>query len=196
MTTGKRASKTPVAKQARARIAGRGDAQALVREMRALTEGQFEFWINALKGAVAVMEGDAAVFKDDNRQKTISWWYVLMYLLEVHAATNQGLFGARTGKAAKADRSFTEGLVSMKQLSHDLRHKFQEETVRRYVSDLKRCNLVDHEGRGPEALVKLSVPAIRALVDTIDQWLDAFGSLHADLEQMRASLAAGTPDTP
>jgi len=192
MVTAKRARKTVVRKRAPARGDGRGDAQTLLREMRTLTENQFEFCINALKRAVAIMKGDEEVFKDDNRQKTISWWYVLMYLLEVHAATNKSLFEKA---AAQTDKSFTEGLVSMKKLSRDLGHRFQEETVRRYVSDLKRCRLVAHQGRGPEALVMLSVPAIRALVDTIDQWLTAFGSLHEDLERMRASLkvAADAP---
>jgi hypothetical protein len=40
---------------------------------------------------------------------------------------------------------------------------------RRYIFDLKGCGLIALWGRGPEAQVQLTAPAIPALTDTIRQ---------------------------
>jgi hypothetical protein len=39
----------------------------------------------------------------------------------------------------------------------------------RYIFDLKSCGLIALQGRGPEAQVQLTAPAILALADTIRQ---------------------------
>ena len=44
----------------------------------------------------------------------------------------------------------------------------------RYIFDLKGCGLIALQGRGPEAQVQLTAPAILALTDTIRQWVTTF----------------------
>jgi hypothetical protein len=143
----------------------------LIRDFREITEDQFDFWLSCLNRAVEVMGGDRDEFSRDDRQKTISYWYVLMFLLEVYAADSDPF-------STKAeDTSYTGGILSMRKLSRDLRDRYKEETVRRYVSDLKRCRLISHDGRGPDAMVKLSAATVFALTDTIRQWIKAFRAL-------------------
>ena len=168
-------------KRASGRGEGGSDAQVLVHMVRELTEAQFDFWIACLNRAVVVMGGKANEFGRDDRQKTISYWYVLMFLLEIYAAEKNPF------DVKKDDVWLTEGLVSMRTLSRHLRDRYRQETVRRYVSDLKRCGLIAHEGRGPEAMVKLSAPAIAALADTIRQWMTAFRDLDRRYGKMWAS---------
>jgi hypothetical protein len=147
------------------------EARVLVRMFRELTEAQFDFWIDSLNRAVVAMGGRDGAFTRDDRQKTVSYWYLLMVLLELYSAEHNP-FGHRKGEAG-----YTAGLITMRALAEDFRGRYKEETVRRYVSDLKRCGLIAHEGRGPEALVKLSMPAIAALIDTIRHWAAAFREL-------------------
>ena len=167
-------------KQASGSLEKNSNAQVVVHMFRELTEAQFDFWITCLNHAVVAMGGDEDEFTRDDRQKTISYWYLLMFLLEIYAA-NHNPFEVRKGEKWSSD-----GLVSMRKLSRDLRARFKEETVRRYVSDLKRCGLIAHEGRGPEAMVKLSAPAILALADTIRQWVAAFRELDRCFGEMGA----------
>jgi hypothetical protein len=145
-----------------------GDAQSLVRLLRVLTEEQFDYWITCLNHAATAMGSDARKFTRDDRQKTISYWYLLMFLLEIYAA-NRNPFDVRKG-----DVSLSVGLASMKQLSRSFKDRYKEETIRRYLFDLKRYGLIALEGRGPDAMVQLSAPAIVALSDTIRQWIATF----------------------
>src|SRR5262245_6857600 len=69
------------------------NAQALVQLIRILTEEQFDFWITCLNEATDAMvdatdasAADIDPFTPDDRQKTISYWYLLMYLLEIYSA--------------------------------------------------------------------------------------------------------------
>src|SRR5262249_46127096 len=132
------------------------EAQALVQMFRVLTEEQFDFWITALNRAAATMNVDAEEFTRDDRQKTISYWYLLMFLLELHAARRDP-FAVRKGETW-----LSEGLVSMKQLSRTFKDRYREETIRRYIFDLKAHGLIVLDGRGPEANVQLTAPAILA----------------------------------
>jgi hypothetical protein len=157
---------------ARKQAGAAGDeARVLVRMFRELTEAQFDFWIDSLNRAVVAMGGAAGEFSRDDRQKTVSYWSLLMVLLELYAAQHNP-FALR-----KAEAGHTAGLITMRALADDFRGRYKEETVRRYISDLKRCGLIAHEGRGPEAKVKLAIPAIVALVDTINHWAAAFRDL-------------------
>jgi len=157
-----------------------GEAQALVHMFRVLTEEQFDFWIGALNRATAAMESGAKPFTRDDRQMTISYWYLLMFLLEAYCADGNP-FAVRKG-----DRWMSEGLVSMKALSRHLKGRYKEETVRRYVFDLKQCGLIALDGRGPKAMLRLSAPAILALTDTIRHWVTAFRSADRRLQRMKA----------
>lgn len=145
-----------------------GDAQSLVRMLRVLTEEQFDYWITCLNRAAKAMGSDAEQFTRDDRQKTISYWYLLMFLLEIYAA-NRNPFDVKKG-----DAWWSVGLAPMKQLSRSFKDRYKEETIRRYLFDLKRCGLIALAGRGPEAMVQLSAPAILALADTIRQWIVTF----------------------
>ena len=78
---------------------------------RVLTEEQFDFWLTCLDRAVVAMGGDPAKFTRDDRQKTISYWYLLMYLLEIYAAGRKNPFEVKRGR-----HSLSGGLVSMKKL--------------------------------------------------------------------------------
>jgi hypothetical protein len=138
---------------------------------RELTEDQFDFWISCLNRAVFAAGGEEDEFSRDDRQKTISYWYLLMFLLEIYAV-DRNPFEIKCG-----DNSWTDGIVSMKRLSRDLRDRYKEETVRRYVFDLKRCGLLTLDGRGPVAMIKLFAPTIFALTETIRQWIKAFREL-------------------
>lgn len=148
-----------------------GDAQTLVHLFRVLTEEQFDYWISCLNRAVVAMGGPNGHFTRDDRQKTISYWYLLMFLLEIYS-TDRNPFEVKKGEAWLSD-----GLSSMEKLASDLGDRFKEETVRRYVFDLKSHGLIAIEGRGPAGMVKLSAPAILALTDTIRQWVSAFRDL-------------------
>src|SRR5262249_37321084 len=125
------------------------EAQALVQMFRVLTEEQFDFWITALNRAAAAMDVDAAEFTRDDRQKTISYWYLLMFLLELYAARRAPF------AVGKGETWLSEGLVSMKQLSRPFKGPYREETIRRYVFDLKAYGLIALDGRGPEANLQL-----------------------------------------
>jgi hypothetical protein len=157
------------------------DAQTVVHMFRVLTDEQFDFWIACLNRAMAAMGAEAETFTRDDRQKTISYWYILMYLLELYAGDNNP-FRARDGEIWLSD-----GLLSMKQLSSDFTDRYKEETVRRYVFDLKRCGLVALKGRGPEAMVQLTAPAIFALAETIRQWTATFREVDRRIQQMDMS---------
>src|SRR5215813_14059004 len=144
------------------------NAQSLVRLLRVLTEEQFDYWITCLNRAAKAMGSDAEEFTRDDRQKTISYWYLLMFLLELYAA-NRNPFDVKKGEVW-----WTVGLASMKQLSRSFKDRYKDETVRRYLFDLKRYGLIAIDGRGPEAMLQLSAPAILALADTIRQWIVTF----------------------
>ena len=157
-----------MAARKQAGAAAAGDAQSLVRLWRVLTEEQFNYWITCLNRAAKAMGSDAEELTRDDRQKTISYWYLLMFLLEVYAE-NHNPFDVKRG-----DRWWSVGLASMKQLSKSIKDRYKEETIRRYLFDLKQHGLIALDGRGPEAMVQLSAPAILALADTIRQWIVAF----------------------
>jgi hypothetical protein len=144
------------------------EVQDLVKLYRRITEEQFDFWLSSLNRAVAKMGGTREEFTDDDRQKTISYWYLLMSLLEIYAAANNPF------AASKTDSSWSEGLTSMEDLTLAFADRFKAETVRRYVTDLKRCRLVALDGRGPNASVKLSTATVFALTDTMRHWTAAF----------------------
>lgn len=172
-----------VATKAKSRGSGKtatgGDAQMLVQMFRVVTDEQFDFWITCLNRAAAANGGRGNVFTRDDRQKTISYWYLLMYLLETYAA-GRNPFEVRSGETW-----LSEGLVSMKTLASDFKERFKEETIRRYVFDLKQYGLIAIEGRGPEAMLQLSSPAIVALTDTIRQWVTAFRDVDRRVQKMR-----------
>jgi hypothetical protein len=157
-----------------------GDAQTLVHLFRVLTDEQFDFWIACLNRAATAMGAGAEEFTRDDRQKTISYWYVLMFLLEIYAA-DCNPFDVRKG-----GEGLSSGLVSVRQLSRDLKDRYKEETVRRYLFDLKRYGLIALEGRGPEAMVQLSAPAVLALADTIRQWVATFRDVDRRLQKIGA----------
>jgi len=157
-----------------------GDAQMVVRLFRMVTEEQFDTWLMCLNRAAVAMGSDAEPFTRDDRQKTISYWYLLMGLLEVYAATHSPF------EVKKGETWWSAGLISMKELSRDLADRYKEETVRRYLFDLKRRGLIALDGRGPAALVQLSAPAIMALADTIRQWVTAFRDVDRRLQRTGA----------
>jgi hypothetical protein len=155
-----------------------GDAQTLVHLFRVLTDEQFDFWITCLNRAATAMGADAEELTRDDRQKTISYWYLLMLLLEAYAA-DRNPFDVGRGEAW-----LSAGLVSVRQLSRDLKDRYKEETIRRYLFDLKRYGLIALEGRGPEAMVQLSAPAVLALADTIRQWVATFRDVDRRLQKI------------
>lgn len=172
------------AKPAAARPAagGRGrnasNEQMLVELFRVLTEEQFDYWIACLNRAVVTMGGKADAFTRDDRQKTISYWYLLMFLLETYAA------GRNPFAVGKGETWLSEGLMSMEALSKELGSRFKEETIRRYVFDLKSFGLIALQGRGAKASVQLSAPAVRALTDTIRQWVVTFREVDKRIGQL------------
>lgn len=155
-------------------------ARETVHRVRELTETQFDFWLACLNRAVSAMGGPGGAFTPDDRQKTVSYWYLLMFLLEIYA-TRKNPFAV-----AQDDTSVSHGLLSMRELSQALRSRYKEETVRRYVSDLKRCRLVFQKGRGADAMIMLAAPAILALTDTMRHWMAAFRDLERRFEHIRA----------
>ena len=168
-----------MAKQSQTNAHRHRDAQALVRLFRVLTEEQFDFWITALNRAAAATGAKAKEFTRDDRQKTISYWYLLMFLLEIYAA-GRNPFDVRKGETLPSD-----GLLSMQQLARAFEDRYKTETIRRYVFDLKGCGLIVLEGRGPDAKVRLAAPAIKALADTIRRWVDTFRDVDRRVQAMR-----------
>ncbi len=160
------------------RKTGGGDAQALVHMFRVLTEEQFDYWITCLNRAVAAVGGSAGAFTRDDRQKTISYWYLLMFLLETYAARHDPF------ELKKGHTWLSDGLVSMQQLSRSFEDRYKVETIRRYVFDLKQYGLIALTGRGPDAMVQLTAPAILALTDTIRQWVTTFREVDRRIQEM------------
>ena len=161
----------------------------LVHAVRELTEDQFEYWISCLNRAVALRGGEADTFTSDDRQMTISYWYILMYLLELYAAEKNPFDVDDVDRLADG---LTSNLVTMHKLSRDLRERYKAETVRRYVGDLRRYRLIMQEGRGPSATLQLTAPAIRAAVYTIRHWVIEFGKLDPMLQDFfKSSRATG-----
>ena len=78
----------------------------------------------------------------------------------------------------------TEGLVSMKQLTRDFKGRFKEQTIRRYVFDLKARGLITLKGRGADAMVQLAAPAILALTDTIRRWIVTFRDVDQRVQKL------------
>jgi hypothetical protein len=144
------------------------DEQLLVELFRVLTEEQFDYWIASLNHAVAGAGGKGDAFTRDDRQKTISYWYLLMFLLEIYAGSHNPF------AVGKGETWVSDGLVSMKALSRDFKGRYKEETIRRYVFDLKQHGLIALDGRGGDAMLRLSAPAILALANTIRQWVTTF----------------------
>jgi hypothetical protein len=159
---------------------GGSDEEMLVRLFRVLTEEQFDYWIARLNRAVAAMGGKANTFTRDDRQKTISYWYLLMFLLETYAARHDPF------KVGKGETWQSDGLVSMMALSRDFKDRYKVETIRRYVFDLKQCGLISLQGRGGEAMLQLSAPAILALTDTIRQWVTTFRDVDRRIKKLNA----------
>src|SRR5262249_16920370 len=106
---------------------GGNQAQILVRLFRELTEEQFDYWIDCLNSATAAMKGKGAAFTRDDRQKTISYWYLLMFLLEVYAKNSDPF------AAGKEENWVTSGLLTMKTLTQEFEHRYKEQTIRRYM---------------------------------------------------------------
>lgn len=156
------------------------DEQMLVRLFRILTEEQFDYWIACLNRAAAAAGGKGEPFTRDDRQKTISYWYLLMFLLETYAASHNPF------AVVKSDKWVSDGLVSMKALSRDFKERYKEETIRRYVFDLKQHGLIALDGRGGDAVLRLSAPAILALTDTIRQWVTTFRDVDRRIEKLKA----------
>lgn len=98
----------------------------------------------------------------------------------VHYAANKHPFDV--DDVEKLVDGLSVELVSMQKLSRDLRNRFKVETVRRYIGDLKRFGLIVQEGRGPLSTIRLTGPAIRALVYTIRHWVVEFGKLNPLLQ--------------
>ncbi len=90
---------------------------------RVLTDEQFDYWIACLNRAVTAMGGAADTFTRDDRQKTISYWYLLMFLLETYAA------GSNPFRVRKGETWLSEGLVSMRALQRDFKDRYKEETI-------------------------------------------------------------------
>lgn len=172
------ATKTRAKPQGSGKAATSSEAQTLVQMFRVVTDEQFDFWITSLNRA-ATKGGRANAFTRDDRQKAISYWYLLMFLLETYAA-ERNPFEVRSGETW-----LSEGLVSMKTLASDFKARFKEETIRRYVFDLKQYGLIALDGRGGDAMVQLSAPAIVALTDTIRQWVTAFRDVDRRVQKMR-----------
>lgn len=137
-----------------------------------------DFWIECLNNASAAMRAKTKKYSRDDRQKTISYWYLLMYLLEIYAA------GHNPFEVEKGETWVTEGLVSMSQLTRDFKGRFKEQTVRRYVFDLKARGLIALKGRGADAMVQLTAPAILALADTVRQWIVTFRDVDQRVRKM------------
>jgi hypothetical protein len=72
----------------------------------------------------------------------------------------------------------------MKQLGRDFKGRYEPETIRRYVFDLKQRGLIALEGRGPKAMVQLSAPAILALTATIREWVVNFRDVDSRIRAM------------
>jgi hypothetical protein len=157
---------------------GDGSQQELVRMFRILTEAQFDFWLGSLNDAARAMGSKARKFDSDDRQKTISYWYLLMFLLEIYAASRNP-FDVR-----ESERWLSDGLVSMKVLMRSFRGRFKQDTVRRYVFDLKQRGLIALDGRGPNGMVQLSAPAILALANTVREWVKNFREVDERIRKM------------
>src|SRR5262249_37390693 len=111
-----------------------GGALQLVSDVRELTEEQFDFWLRCLNRAVELRGGKVGTFSPGDRQMTISYWYILMYLLELYAADNNPF---DVDDVERLDDGVTGELTSMQKLTRDLKRRYKGETVRRYVADLR-----------------------------------------------------------
>jgi hypothetical protein len=142
--------------------------------------GRFAFWLRSLNRAAKKTSGRSDNFKEGDLDQTISYWYVLMYLMEVYAR-NEDVFSV-----ADNDISFSKPFVSQTSALEAIQElcEFKEPTVRRYLWDLKTLNLLKVEGRGGEAMISLSKPLIFALAETMQRWTQEFRDLNERYEKL------------
>jgi hypothetical protein len=143
-------------------------AYELISSFNELTDTQFDFWLDALNEAVRNAES-AQVFSRDDRQKTISYWY-LVGVLTAEVARHVNVFARWSLPSNWADTG-----LSITELKEKLGGKYELETVRRYITDLKRFRLVEQTGRGKEAQIQFSRFAVEAYLKTWRHWIAAFG---------------------
>ncbi len=155
------------------------EALAVVNMFRVLTEEQFDFWISCLNRAIRSMGGPNEAFTSDDRQKTISYWYLLMFLLEIYCEQENPFAVGRD------ETWFSRDLGTMEVLSKYFGDRYKEETIRRYVFDLKQAGLIALKGRGASASVQIAAPTVVALTDTIRQWVKTFRAVDKRISKIR-----------
>jgi hypothetical protein len=156
-------------------------AYELISSFNELTDTQFDFWLEALNEAVRNAEG-AHVFSRDDRQKTISYWY-LVGALAAEVARKVNVFAPWSLPGRWADSG-----LSVTELTEKLGGKYELETVRRYITDLKRFRLVEQAGRGKEAQIQFSRLAVEAYLKTLRHWIAAFGEFEEKVKRLDALL--------
>jgi hypothetical protein len=143
-----------------------------------LTDAQFDFWLEALNGAVrAQAPPGARTFARDDREKTISYWYLIGALV-AQAALAVDVLGD-----LEAQPEWLATGVEAGKLADLLGGKYKPETVRRYMTDLKQLGLVRQHGRGEGAFVSVARATAEAYVRTLRHWRVRFRALE---EEMRA----------
>lgn len=152
-------------------------AYELISSFNELTATQFDFWLDALNEAVRDAD-KAHVFSRDDRQKTISYWY-LVGALTAEVARHVNVFAPWGLPGNWADTG-----LSITALREKLGGKYELETVRRYITDLKRFRLVELTGRGKEAQIRCSRFAVEAYLKTWRRWIAAFGEFEEKVKHL------------
>lgn len=157
-------------------------AYELINSFNELTATQFDFWLDALNEAVRDAER-AHVFSRDDRQKTISYWY-LVGALTAEVARHVNVFAPWSLPGNWADTG-----LSITELQEKLGGKYELETVRRYITDLKRFRLVEQTGRGKDAQIQCSRFAVEAYLKTWRHWIAAFGEFEEKVKRLDGKSA-------
>jgi hypothetical protein len=99
--------------------------------------------------------------------------------------------GARGGSGATCRRictcecpSWADTGLSVADLKEKLGGNYELETVRRYITDLKRFRLVEQRGRGKEAQIQFSRFAVEAYLKTLRRWIAAFGEFEEKVKRL------------
>jgi hypothetical protein len=150
--------------------------EATLAAANSAVESLFGAWREALNAALRDLK-KARRFAPEDTEKSVSYWYVLSRLIAHAARANTDVL-----RAADAQAWIPTGL-SLAGLYEAL-PRYKSETVRRYVTDLKKFGLLQQDERGDQGELRLSGRAIGAYVETWGSWDAAISEAVATVRQL------------
>lgn len=159
-----------------------GDAQPAPHEVLeafgGLTDRQFDYWLDQLNKALASLGVDHVFNRDDHRTRTISYWYVIGTVVTAAVKANPTLAQPAGITASPSDEIIT-GMSVKKLYESSAFQMYEKQTIRRFLSELRKLQLFDTAGKGEDGLAKVPVATVAAYLNTVRNWRREFGAWQA-----------------